>query len=119
MAHLNLSYEDLASVICIAACIAGVDGSADDSEVAAIIKSLTDQYNFEGQADLLRSYLADGSHMDPNDAVRRIAAFGPVEKQWASNFFAKTIVADNVLDEREKALYWKVMDICGLPDNNL
>ena len=49
MTYLNLSYEDLASVICLAIHLANADGNIDDTESAAIIKALTDQYNFEGK----------------------------------------------------------------------
>lgn len=119
MAYLNLSYEDLASVICLAALIAEADGNTDDSEVASIISSLKEQFNFEGRDDLLRSYLQDGVNMDTNQAARRVAAFGPVEKQWTSNFLVKTAIADNELAEKEKQLYFKIQEICGLPDHNL
>jgi len=85
----------------------------------AILKAITDQYNFEGREDLLRQYINDGMNMDPREAVNHIAAFGPTEKQWASNFFVKTIVADNNLEENEKSLYWDIMEKCGLPDHNL
>lgn len=119
MAILNLSYDDLASVICAASYIAFRDEELADAEVEAIVKSLTDQFNFEGRQDLLRSYLQDGSNMDINDAVRRIAAFGPAEKQWTSNFLVKTAVADQELTESEKEAYFKIQEICGLPDHNL
>jgi hypothetical protein len=42
-----------------------------------------------------------------------------VEKQWTSNFFVKTIVADGNLEENEKSLYWDIQEKCGLPDHNL
>lgn len=119
MAYLDLSYEDLASVLCLAFHLADADGDIADSESEAIIKALLDQYNFANQGDLLKEYLNDAWDMDPKDALIHVASFGPTEKQWTSNFFAKTIVADNVLDEREKELYWKIMDLCKLPDHNL
>ena len=93
MATLNLSYEDLASVICLAVHLANADGNVTDDEMEAIVKSITDQYNFEGKQDLLKEYLNDGMNMQPMDALKRIAAFGPAEKQWTSNFFVKTTVA--------------------------
>ena len=119
MATLNLSYEDLASVICLAVHLANADGNVTDDEMEAIVKSITDQYNFEGKQDLLKEYLNDGMNMQPMEALKRIAAFGPAEKQWTSNFFVKTIVADGNLEENEKSLYWDIMDKCGLPDHNL
>jgi uncharacterized tellurite resistance protein B-like protein len=119
MTYLNLSYEDLASVICLAIHLANADGNIDDTESAAIIKALTDQYDFEGKDDLLKEYLNSAMEMEPTEALIHIAAFDAPAKQWTSNFFAKTIVADNELDDREKELYWKIMDLCKLPDNNL
>lgn len=119
MAHLKLNYDELASVLCLAFHLANADGSIDDIETAAILKALTDQYDFEGQGDLLKEYLDDAWDMDVKDALIHVAAFGPAEKQWASNFFVKTIVADRELDEDEKQLYWKIQDLCKLPDHNL
>ena len=119
MATLNLSYEDLASVICLAAHLANADGNVSDEEMEAIVKSITDQYNFEGRGDLLKEYINAGLNMQPQEALQRIAAFGPVEKQWTSNFFVKTIVADGNLEESEKSLYWDIMEKCGLPEHNL
>ena len=106
MATLNLSYEDLASVICLAVHLANADGNVTDDEMEAIVRSITDQYNFEGKQDLLKEYINDGMNMQPQEALKRIAAFGPTEKQWTSNFFVKTIVADGNLEENEKSLYW-------------
>ena len=113
MATLNLSYEDLASVICLAVHLANADGNVTDDEMEAIVKAITDQYNFEGKQDLLKEYINDGMNMQPQEALKRIAAFGPTEKQWTSNFFVKTIVADGNLEENEKSLYWDIMDKCG------
>ncbi len=119
MAHLNLSFEDLASVICLACYLGNADGNFSEEEMTAILKAITEQYNFEGREDLLRQYINAGFDMNPQEALRRVAAFGPEEKQWTSNFFVKTIVADNNLEESEKSLYWDIMEKCGLPDNNL
>ena len=119
MAHLNLTYEELAAVLCLAIYLGNADGNLDDSEAQAILKTLTDQYNFEDREDLLKDYIKTANEMEVVDALKYVSGFGPAEKQWASNFFVKTIVADNELDEREKDLYWKIMDICGLPDHNL
>ncbi len=119
MATLNLSYEDLASVICLAVHLANADGNVSDDEMQAIVKAITDQYNFEGRQDLLKQYINDGMAMAPQVALQHIAAFGPVEKQWTSNFFVKTIVADGNLEENEKSLYWDIQEKCGLPDHNL
>lgn len=119
MVHLNLSFEDLASVICLACYLGNADGNFSEEEMTAILKAITEQYNFEGREDLLRQYINAGFDMNPQEALRRVAAFGPEEKQWTSNFFVKTIVADNNLEESEKSLYWDIMEKCGLPDNNL
>ena len=119
MAQLNLSFEDLASVICLACHIGNADGDFTEGEMTAIIQALTEQYNFSGREDLLKSYVNAGMNMQPMDAIKHIAAFGPAEKQWASNFFVKVAVADGNLEESEKSLYWDIMDKCGLPDHNL
>ncbi|MBR3405552.1 MAG: TerB family tellurite resistance protein [Bacteroidales bacterium] len=119
MTYLNLSYEDLASVLCLAIHLADADGNIDDTESAAIIKALTDQYNFEGKDDLLKEYLDSAFKMEPAEALIHVAAFDANAKQWTSNFLVKTIVADNVLTDREKELYWKIQELCKLPDNNL
>lgn len=119
MTYLNLSYEDLASVLCLAIRLANADGNIDDSESAAIIKALTDQYNFEGKDDLLKEYLDSAFDMDPTEALIHVAAFDANAKQWTSNFLVKTIVADRQLTDDEKELYWKIQELCKLPDNNL
>lgn len=119
MVTLNLSYNDLAAVICLAAHLANADGEITEDEINAIIKELTDQYDFEGENDLLNEYLKDGMSMEPMEAARLIAAFNPVAKQWTSNFFAKTVAADGELSDKEKSLYWEIQDRCGLPDNNV
>ena len=119
MAKLNLSFDDLASVICLACHLANADGDFSEVEMKAIVGAIADQYDFDGQEDLLRRYFEVANKMNPMEAVRHIADFGPVEKQWASNFFVKTIVADDNLEENEKSLYWDIMDKCGLPDHNL
>lgn len=119
MAYLNLSYEDLASVICLAIHLANADGKIDDVETEAIIRAILDQYNVDGQGDLLKEYLNDGMNMEPSEALKRIAAFGAEEKQFTSNFFVKTICADEKLTDEEKELYFKIMEICALPDHNL
>ena len=119
MAQLNLSFEDLASVICLACHLGNADGDFSEEEMKGILAALGEQYNFQGREDLLRQYINAGFDMNPQDALRRIAAFGPVEKQWASNFFVKTIVADGNLEESEKSLYWDIMEKCGLPEHNL
>lgn len=119
MAHLNLSFEDLASVICLACHLGNADGDFSETEMKAILTTLGEQYNFEGREDLLRQYINAGFQMEPQEAIRRISAFGPVEKQWTSNFFVKTIVADDNLEESEKSLYWDIMEKCGLPEHNL
>ena len=103
MATLNLSYEDLASVICLAVHLANADGNVTDDEMEAIVKSITDQYNFEGKQDLLKEYINDGMNMQPQEALKHIAAFGPTETQWTSNSFVKTTVADRNLEEHEKS----------------
>lgn len=119
MATLNLSYEDLASVVCLAVHLANADGNVADEEKAAILKAITDQYDFEGKQDLLQELLNDGIAMSPQVALQHISEFGAVEKQWTSNFFVKTIVADGNLEENEKSLYWDIQEKCGLPDHNL
>lgn len=119
MAHLHLSYDELTAVLCLAFNLANADGRIDDSEAAAILKALTDQYDFEGKGELLDEYLTSAYEMKPVEALQHLAGFGLAEKQWASNFFVKTIVADNVLTDEEKELYWKIQDICKLPDHNL
>lgn len=119
MARLNLSYDELTAVLCLAFHLANADGRIDECEAQAILKALTDQYNFEDKDDLLKEYLESAYEMKPADALVHLAGFGLAEKQWASNFFVKTIVADNELTEDEKELYWKIQELCKLPDHNL
>jgi len=119
MANLNLSFDELASVICLAIHLGTADDEFSDQEGKAIIDALTDQYNFEGKTDLFKQYWDKACKMDPEDAIRHLQSFGPAEKQWASNFFAKVIVADDNLEESEKDLYWHIQNVCDLPDNNL
>ena len=119
MANFHLSYDELTAVLCLAFHLANADGRIDESEANAIYKALTDEYNFEGKDDLLKEYMNSAFEMKPAEALEHLAGFGLAAKQWASNFFVKTIVADNALTEDEKQLYWKIPELCKLPDHNL
>ena len=119
MALPNLTYDELTAIIHLAAHIANADGQFTEDEMANLLGYLTEIYNFEGQEDLLKSYLVDANNMDTGTAVELLGGVGDVEKQFASNMFVKVIAADGNADESEKELYFKLMDICSLPDHNL
>ncbi|MBR4739826.1 MAG: TerB family tellurite resistance protein, partial [Bacteroidales bacterium] len=75
MAHLNLSYDELTAVLCLAFHLANADGRIDECEAQAILKALTDQYNFEDKDDLLKEYLESAYEMKPADALVHLAGF--------------------------------------------
>lgn len=119
MADLKLSYDELTAIIHLAARLAYADGQFSDEEMNGLVGYLTYIYNFEGQEDLLKSYWEDASKMDTGDAIKLLQGVGDLEKQFASNMFVKVIAADGNIDESEKELYFKLMDICSLPTHNL
>ena len=119
MAQLKLSYDELTAIIHLAAQIGTADGQFTDEELIGLVGYLTDVFDFEGQEDLLKSYLKDASNMDSGTAIELLSGVGDAEKQFASNLFVKVIAADGNADEAEKELYFKLMDICSLPDHNL
>lgn len=119
MAHLNLSYDELAAIISMAAHLANADGHFSEEEMAAIVKGITDRYNFDGKEDLFKQYLDSANEMSVEKAVELLSGIGDEEKQFASNLFVSVIAADGNLDEDEKSYYFALMDACQLPDHNL
>ena len=115
MAHLNLNYDELTAIISIGISLMGIDGYRDKREAMDLIKSVTDQYNFEDKVDLLESYLEDAEKMDSAVAIYLLKKVGIAEKQFASNLFANIIIADGELDPSEKEAYLQLVDVCELP----
>ena len=100
MAHLNLNYDELTAIISIGISLMGIDGYRDKREAMDLIKSITDQYNFEDKVDLLESYLDDAEKMASAVAIYLLKKVGIAEKQFASS---------------EKEAYLQVVEACELP----
>ena len=113
---LNLSFEDLASVISVSLLMAKIDDDFRQEECEAILDTLFKQYNFKGKDDLLRQYFDYANKMDFKEVVQRIAKFGPNEKQFFAEMLARTMAADGKITPDEEELYTKCMNAFSLPD---
>lgn len=114
--RLNLSFEDLASVLSVCFLMAKIDDNFSKEECNAILDTLCKQYNFEGKDDLLKDYVEYANKMDFKEVVRRISAFGPNEKLFLAEMLAKTMAADGKITSDEDELYKKCMEAFSLPD---
>ncbi len=109
-----MTYEDLRAVICIADVLTNIDGNSDQREVNSIVQSIHDAYNVS--ADDLMKLFQTCQDMTVEQALARIQDFTPQEKSFTSNLFGNVLLADKVLTDQEKEVFWKIQDICRLPD---
>ena len=109
-----MTYEDLRAVICIADVLTHIDGNSDQREVNSIVQSIHDAYNVS--ADDLMKLFQTCQDMTVEQALARIQDFTPTEKSFTSNLFGNVVLADKVLTDQEKEVFWKIQDICRLPD---
>ena len=111
---MNVTGETLAAIYRIAKHLIFADNEPKDEE----IKPLYDFFQtFPGvDSDLLGKIMDAGEEMDDTKALILISGLDEDGKQQMATLFAQIIFADNKLTEEEKALYFKIQDLCGLPD---
>lgn len=109
------TFEDLAAVIAVCMGMARVDGSFTESEFKEILAGLKDQYKFEDRDELLEAYIKAADEMDIKKAIDIIKAFGPSEKQFASDMLFRTVAADGKLADEESDTYREILEVCELP----
>jgi len=95
--------------------MARVDGSFTESEFKEILAGLKDQYKFEDRDELLEAYIKAADEMDIKKAIDIIKAFGPSEKQFASDMLFRTVAADGKLADEESDTYREILEVCELP----
>lgn len=111
---MNATAETLAAVYRVAKHLIFADGDMTDDEV----KPLFDFFQTFPAVDqeLLNKIIAAGEEMDDTRALVLIKGLDDDGKQQMANLFAKIICADNELTDSEKELFFKVRDLCELPD---
>ncbi|MBQ7750166.1 MAG: hypothetical protein IJR77_02970 [Bacteroidales bacterium] len=66
--------------------------------------------------DMFQKIMADSDTMTDGEAISEIRRLDDDGKQQISNLFARIICADGELTEDERNLFFKVRDLCDLPD---
>ena len=111
---MNATAETLAAVYRVAKHLIFADDTPKDEE----IQPLYDFFQTFPAVDqeLLNKIIAAGEEMDDTRALILIKGLDDDGKQQMANLFAKIICADNELTDKEKELFFKVKDLCELPD---
>lgn len=111
---MTVTYETLAAIYHIAKIFIYADGEMSKEE----LKPLLDFYDTfpDLQGEKFDMVLQHGDKMETERAIELISALDADGKQQMSNLFAKIICIDNELTDDEKDLFFKVRDVCGLPD---
>ena len=111
---MNATGEILAAIYRVAKHLIFADDTPKDEE----IQPLFDFFQTFPAVDkeLLNKIMGTGEEMDDTRALILIKGLDDDGKQQISNLFAKIICADNELTDKEKELFFKVKDLCELPD---
>lgn len=111
---MTVTYETLAAIYHIAKIFIYADGEMSKEE----LKPLLDFYDTfpDLQGEKFDMVLQHGDKMETERALELIEGLDADGKQQISNLFAKIICIDNELTDKEKDVFFKVRDICGLPD---
>ena len=111
---MNATGEILAAIYRVAKHLIFADDTPKDEE----IQPLYDFFQTFPAVDqeLLNKIMGTGEEMDDTRALILIKGLDDDGKQQVSNLFAKIICADNELTDKEKELFFKVKDLCELPD---
>jgi uncharacterized tellurite resistance protein B-like protein len=111
---MNATAETLAAIYRVAKHLIFADDTPKDEE----IQPLYDFFQTFPAVDqeLLNKIIAAGEEMDDTRALVLIKGLDDDGKRQMANLFAKIICADNELTDKEKDLFFKVKDLCELPD---
>ena len=112
---MTVTLETLSAIFRLSKHLTYADGERSEVEVQKIVDFLD---SFEGldinTHEQIMNYGLE--QMDDTQAVKLIAALDDDAKQEVSNLFAHIILDDGRLTEDEKRLYWRIQELCGLPD---
>lgn len=110
---MNLSYQQLTALVCVAMEIASIDGHRSDEEILSIIRSLQEHYSLDEAT--FKVLITDARNMNLERALPLLRNLGSDEKQFASDLFAQVAVADGKLTEEEKEAYYQLVQLLELP----
>ena len=112
---MTVTFETLGAIYRIAKYFIFADNDAADEEVKPLFEWFQTFPDIDKEK--LDFIMETGEHkLTDQRALELIAALDEDGKQQMSNLFAKIICADGQLTEDEKNLFFKVQDLCGLPD---
>lgn len=111
---MNATGVTLAAIYKIAKHFIYADGEASKEE----IQPLFDFFQTFPSVDkeLLDQIMEAGEKMDDITAIGHVKALDADGKQQMADLFAKIICTDGELTDEEKALYFKIQELCDLPD---
>ncbi len=111
---MTVTFETLSAIYRIAKYFIYADGDMTDEEV----KPLFDFFQTFPDIDKekLDFIMKSGDEMADSRAVELISGLDADGKQQMSNLFAKIICTDGQLTDDEKRLFFRVRDLCDLPD---
>lgn len=111
---MKITLETLAAIVRVCDLIANIDDNYSKSEGKEIVDFL---YTFDGMdGDTVTQIAQLAEEMDDDQADALIKALDDEGKQMVSNLFAKIILADDVVTDDEKKLFWDLQEVFDLPD---
>ena len=114
---MNATGVTLAAIYKVAKHFIYADGEASTEEIQPLFDFFQTFPSID--KDLLDQIMEAGEKMDDFTAIGHIKSLDDDGKQQMSNLFARIICTDGELTDDEKALFFKIQDICGLPDPDL
>jgi len=112
---MKITIETLSAIYRIAKHIIYSDGSFDNDEAQKLLNFfMTFEAMDEDKLKLIMDHGTNG--MDDIQAISLVSALDDEAKQQISTLFAQIVCADGNITQEEKDLYFKVADLCGLPD---
>lgn len=111
---MNVTVKTLSAILRIAKNFALSDGQVKDEELAPIFDFFQTFPDItKEQLDLI---IEHSDELSDIEALHLIYELDEDGKQQMSDLFAKIVCADSTLEDDEKALFFQVRDLCGLPD---
>lgn len=111
---METTIETLAGIYRIAKMFMYVDDVYSDDELQPLADFLG---SFDGMDDdSVKQIIAESEKMELAHAVQLLAELDDEGKRQVAELFSRISLADGELADEEKALYWKVRELCGLPD---
>lgn len=111
---MTVTFETLSAIYRIAKYFIYADGEMSDEEVKPLFDFFQTFPDIDKQK--LDFIMKTGDEMADARAVELIAGLDADGKQQMANLFAKIICVDGQLTDDEKRLFFRVRDLCDLPD---